>query len=789
MPKNIPQPSGKAPAPATPAPPTWATAKKDMVGTSLGPARLWFTVAQGIVTEVYFPRIDIPQLKNMGFIVADDQGFWQELRMLPGYTLDFAGSGIPALTVHHRHPRFTMTLKICPDQYRDVLLVNIELSGDESLRAYVLAATRLGGDAENNRAWAGEWAGRPLLWAEQGPFGLALLCADSNGMPGFGMRSVGSMGESDIWQDFKNHNRMTWSYAEAGPGEVTLAAAVPRRCTLALGLSDSKEAAATLAWASLTQGFEYMWKAQHNAWTVWQKAWQWPPITDSLSAAALELLSHSATILKVHEDRTYPGALVASLSIPWGETSQSRGGYHLVWPRDLVETAGALLAMGWTAEARDVLCYLISTQRANGHWFQNQWLGGKPYWQGVQLDEVAFPILLAAALHERDALGDIAVRDMVWRALDFLVREGPITGQDRWEEDTGINTFTLAVVIAALVEGAYFLEGRARECALMVADYWNYRLEDWTWVEGTDLARRLEVSGYYMRAASGDVLIQAEAKQDILHIKNRAHDPDLPAQEQLATDFLQLVRYGLREPKDPKILASIIAADKLLKTDTPNGPVWHRYNGDGYGEHLDGAAFDGNDGCGRGWPLLTGERGHYAIVAGEDPLPYIQAMAAMTGPGGLLPEQVWDTDAIPELDLFPGCPSGSATPLVWAHAEFIKLCLSASVGYPVDRPKQTWQRYGGQKPNIPFYLWSLRQRILVLPAGKELRLMLPIAARVHWGRNGWQGIADLLTEDWGLGHIASLATVDMRPGESIEFTLYWPDTEQWQGEDFQVTIV
>ena len=105
------------------------------------------------------------------------------------------------------------------------------------------------------------------------------------------------------------------------------------------------------------------------------------------------VLELSATVLKVHQDRTYRGAAVASLSAPWGDSSQSRGGYHLVWSRDLVETAGALVAMEEYSDARDVLRYLIATQQENGHWYQNQWLGGTAFWQGIQLDEAAFPIL------------------------------------------------------------------------------------------------------------------------------------------------------------------------------------------------------------------------------------------------------------------------------------------------------------------------------------------------------------------------------------------------------------
>ena len=162
----------------------------------------------------------------------------------------------------------------------------------------------------------------------------------------------------------------------------------------------------------------------------------------------------SAIVLRSHLDKTYPGAMVASLSVPWGHTGNQRGGYHLVWPRDLVECAGALLALGADAEARDTLRYLIATQNEDGHWSQNQWLGGTPYWQGLQLDETALPVLLATALDERDALRGIEVEDMVRRALGYIARTGPSSGQDRWEENEGINAFTLAVCIAALVAGA-----------------------------------------------------------------------------------------------------------------------------------------------------------------------------------------------------------------------------------------------------------------------------------------------------------------------------------------------
>jgi glucoamylase len=644
--------------------------------------------------------------------------------------------------------------------------------------------TKACGDFENNLATVDSHNGRKVLWAEQGPFGLALMSVDATGADAWDRCSVGCLEASDGWQDFNSNGRMTWQYDSAGPAPVVLMGELPTEATLALGLSTSKEAAATLALSTLMADFDAVWDAQCKVWQDWLAKGRPLPLPDDLSLT----LALSAAVLKIHQDRTYCGATVASLSVPWGDSSQSRGGYHLVWSRDLVETAGALVAMEAYDDARDVLRYLIATQQADGHWFQNQWLGGTSFWQGVQLDEVAFPVLLAAALRDRDQLGDIPVKDAVTRALRFIACEGPATSQDRWEEDAGINAFTLAVSIAALVDGSAFLDGEAKAFALRLADCWNARIEDWTFVRDTSLARKLGVGGYYIRTAPADALVRDGTQSEHVPIKNRGHDPNLPADEQISTDFLQLVRYGLRQASDPFVVDSLKTVDRLLKTDTPNGPVWHRYNGDGYGEHADGRAFDGS-GHGRGWPLLVGERGHYALAAGEDALPYIKAMAAMTGPLGLIPEQVWDSAPIPERRLALGKPSGSAMPLVWAHGEFIKLCHSRALGYPVDRPAATWARYRGARPDVASDIWGPNYRPRHMSAGNAFTIALKAPARIHWGISGWKNAVDIDTHDTGLGlHVADLPVEALGPGVSVQFTFYWLETKTWEGRDYEVVI-
>ncbi|PTN08255.1 glycoside hydrolase family 15 protein [Nitrosomonas aestuarii] len=763
---------------------TWAPAGKDIVGTSLGSSRLWFTAAEGIVTEIYYPRVDIPQIRDLGFIIADDKGFWVELRRLGNYRVNLPKPYVPAVEIVHRHPRFTFTLKICPSQHRDVLLLHCQLEGDADLRPYALLSSRLGGDAENNQAFYSEHNGRKILWAMQGPFSLALMANRETGVDAWKRCSVGCIGESDGWQDFNRHGRMTWEYDSAGPGSVALMGELPNQATLALGFGTSMGSAATLAISTLFEGFSGIWDKQCCAWEAWFKNCHLPDLPHDLQ----QKLALSSMVLKVHEDRTFCGAMVASLAIPWGEDSQSRGGYHLVWCRDLVETAGALVAMGSVEDARNVLRYLIATQQADGHWLQNQWLGGKAFWQGIQLDEAAFPVLLASALRECKGLVDIPCTDMVTRALRFIAREGPVTGQDRWEEDSGVNTFTLSVAIAALVEGSTFLDGETREFALLLADNWNARLEEWTFVADTSLARQLGVTGYYMRITPDDMLVHDGTHSEHVLIKNRAFDPGLSADEQIATDFLQLVRYGLRRADDSHIIDSLKVVDRLLKTDTPNGSVWHRYNGDGYGEHEDGSAFDGT-GCGRGWPLLTGERGHYALLAGEDPLSYLKAMATMTGTGGLLPEQVWDSAPIPERHLNPGKPSGSAMPLVWAHSEFIKLCYSRALGYPVDRPIATWNRYRGKRPEITHDLWGPRYHPRNIQAGNVLTIALKAPARVHWGINSWKDVQDMNTKNTGLDvYVVELPVAGLKAGETVQFTFYWLDQEKWEDTEYEVLI-
>ncbi len=765
--------------------PTWTSSDKDLVGTAMGSARVWFTLGHGIVNEVYYPRIDIAQIRDLGFIVADDAGFWVEVKRLDDYTLTTPAPGVPLATVTHQHPRFSLTLKVCPDPVRDVLLIEVSLTGDKRLSAYVLLAPHLGGTGLRNRAWTACERGRHVLWAEQGPFGLALVAQTAAGEDALELAAAGYVGSSDGWQDFNLNGRMTWQHTEAGPGNVALMAKLAPHATLALGFATSKQAAATLARSALTEPFQPMFDAQAAAWTAWHTRCSATLAPPDLPLDLQAQWAWSAQVLKTHSDKTYLGAMVASLSIPWGDGGEGRGGYHLVWPRDLVESAQALLLLGDTEQARVVLGYLLATQNANGHWHQNQWLGGKPYWPGIQLDETAFPILLAASLTEQQALGGMQVVDGVRRALAFLVLHGPASPQDRWEEDAGVNPFTLGVCVAALVAGSALLPETERALPLAVADYWNSRLEDWCVVHNTALGTRYGVAAYYVREAPTEIVCDDCAMHRTLPILNHSYDLRLAASEQVATDFLQLVRLGLRLADDALVADSVRLVDALLKYDTPQGTVWHRYTGDGYGEHDDGRAFDGS-GRGRGWPLLSGERGHYELAAGRDPLPHLVAMNAMAN-HGLIPEQVWDGAPLGKLQ--PGRASGSAMPLAWAHAEFIKLAASRAAGQVIDRVSAVWARYGGVRPTASTAIWTPGAPLFRLPTQCALWIVLSHPAVLHLGFDGWRDVRDCAFEPCGLGLFGvRLEVPTLAAHDHLEFTWRTQADERWHDATYTVRL-
>jgi glucoamylase len=325
-----------------------------------------------------------------------------------------------------------------------------------------------------------------------------------------------------------------------------------------------------------------------------------------------------------------------------------------------------------------------------------------------------------------------------------------------------------------------------------MADTWNDEIERWTYASDTDLARRLGVPGYYVRISPPETADAASPIDGFVPIKNRAPQETMQrAAAVVSPDALALVRFGLRAPDDPRILSTLAVIDALLKVDLPAGPCWRRYNGDGYGEHEDGRPFDGT-GTGRPWPLLAGERAHYELAAGNRTAAerLLSALKAFASDGHLIPEQVWDGEDLPERELFRGRPSGSAMPLVWAHAEHVKLLRSLRDGRIFDMPPQTRQRYQIARVRSRFAVWCVNNKPRWLEQGKDLRIALAEPALIHWSREGWRTSADMPTRDTGLGlHVADLETAHLAIGTEIVFTIRWSRDERWDGTDYRVPIV
>jgi glucoamylase len=337
----------------------------------------------------------------------------------------------------------------------------------------------------------------------------------------------------------------------------------------------------------------------------------------------------------------------------------------------------------------------------------------------------------------------------------------------------------MAVQIAALLIAADFAE-RASELEVAeilrtTADSWNDSIERWTYVTGTPLAREVGVDGYYVRIAPADVNELSPSSGGMIPIKNRPLGANEARYDQIVSvDALALVRFGLRDPNDPRVVNTVRVIDAKLRTLTRTGPAWYRYNEDGYGERSDGLPFDGF-GIGRPWPLLAGERAHYELAAGrpEVAVQLLGVMRAQASDGGMLPEQVWDAADIPTLELENGRASGSAMPLVWAHAEYAKLVRSLHDGRVFDMPQQPYERYVRNRRACTTAVWAPHGRIGSIAEGTTLCIHTPVQARVEWAAEGDETVHRVESRDTTLGlWVAELETPSLAAGTRVRFRIF-----------------
>ena len=743
----------------------WASSRKSAVGRSVDPqSHVWFTIGDGVLNEVYYPRADLPCTKDLGLIITDGESFFSEERRDTDSKVHWAGAGIPAfrLTNTHKGGRYRIHKEILTDPRGHVVFQRTRfepLTGTLSdYRLFALAAPHLGDHGLHNTACVGAFKGTPMLMAESRECGLALACST-----GWLARSVGFVGKSDGWQDLSRHFHLTWHYDHAADGNVALTGEIhlpeDGRFTLLLGLGRGTDDACSRVHAALFQNFDALWQEYVRGWEEWQS--KLLPL-DKMDAGNRDLFRASAAVLRIHGDEAFPGARVASLSVPWGEarTQEMSSGYHAVWARDAAQSALGLLACGVKEEVRQTLVYLQSVQEADGHWPQSMWVDGSAYWNAIQIDSIAAPVLLYEISRQEGVLDKdqaAALWPMVRRAAIFICRNGPVTEQDRWERTGGFSPYTLATAIAALVIAAHAAQdhGDSILAAYLfdTADAWNAQIENWTWCEGSKLARSLDLPGYYAR------LIPASEKGEpqragTYSLANSATQVKVEAAEIVSPDVWGLVRYGLRAPDDARVAATTRAVDATLRTHTPRGPIWRRYNHDGYGEDADGAAYC-EKGIGRSWPLFDGERGHQELARGqkEEALQLLATMERLAGSEHLLPEQVWDRDDLPDRRLFLGHPSGSARPLAWAHAEHLQLLRSLADQRVFSCPTIVANRYVRDRAAARHTIWRPNLQCDSTLPNTKLRIEASGPFQVRWEEGNLEEVGSSLPGPAGLHYL------------------------------------
>ena len=778
----------------------WTSSAKEGVGTSYHTScRIWFTLSHGIINEIYYPRVDHPNTRDFQFLITDGETFCHEERRDLRHQIEYPERDCPFYRIINSDPRgrYRIVKQILTDPHRSVVLVHTQIETEDKallkkLRLYALLAPH----GNENSAKCVDIGGVPLIYARcknMQDIHLIMGCTS-----GFTRRSVGYVGSSDGWQDLMANYVMDWEFHAAENGNVALTAEidVPEsgEFTMAVACGGSYQSAATKLMQSMFEPFD-----QHREGYArqWQRVGINPKFEyadDTLDEGSMYRLSRC--VLLCHEDKLFQGAMVASMSIPWGETKgdNDRGGYHLVWTRDLVQSATALLATGQTGTPLRALIWLAAIQREDGSFPQNSWIDGTAYWSGQQLDEIAAPLLLAWRLFKEGVpLYLFNPRVMMARASSYLILQGPVTSQERWEENAGYSPSTLATVIAALVCASECAQEhdhqKTADFILAYADWMASHLEDWTVTTKGDLVEGLP--RHYIRINPTDAKApdpHADPNTTMLQVANGGglH----PARNVVGGDFLHLVRYGIRDANDPVIIDSIRVMDRVIKHDLPQGPCWRRYNHDGYGQKDDGGAFDGG-GVGRCWPILTGERGHYELAAGRDPMPFIGALERFANEGGMIPEQVWDADDLPDGSMKRGMPTGAAMPLCWSHAEYISLVRSRHDGVCFDRVEPAYQRYVAKPVQSRYEIWTQRHALRRVPRGKILRIIVPAEATVVWSMNEWgqnNQAATLREENIGLWY-ADFPTEEWQHDTKFIFTLLWRKDQRLEDTTWQVEIL
>jgi len=751
-----------APAAAAPgapgAPSYFDLARKDCLGTAANRgSKVWYTVADGVLSDVYEPTIDNTDVSTLQYVVTDGTTFTDLQARDMTYTVaaDPTGMACTVTSTDTRHG-FRLVTTYITDPASDTVLMNTRLqalpgSGANLARLHLYARLDAhvngngGGGSANAGANSGvvDASGVPVIFSTNTvtnaanrdyavPTYMALAGTSAQAA------SVGYAGTaSDGLTQLDTAHTLT-PYTSAPDGHVVATESVtPGRgheVTLALSFGRTQAQSVSVAEGSLRRPFGLTAASYLRGWVSYDAGLRPPPAREASLAGRYYM---SANVLKASEDKTFPGAIVASLASPWGQSVPAGvtangepsyfGSYREVFARDLYEAFTGLMADGDVSTARAATLFLFDRQQlANGSMPRNSLLNGKaaPDTGGTQLDEAAYPILMA---YLAGLGGDSALwKGHIQAAADFLVANGPSDGVERWEEQTGYSPSTIAAEIAGLTAASAIAasHGDAARARLYqaTADDFQRNIKGWTVTTSGPYAPR-----YFIRLSK-----TGDPNAAITYGLGNG-GPTLDQRAVVDGGFQELVRLGELPVTDPDVKASLAVLDKQISVSTPSGTGYYRYgndatkgSADGYGDCYQpsqtsctttGAPWPPTDiGTGHLWPNLSGERAESDLAAGSGSgaRSLLQAMISFSSGVGLVPEQAWED---PDLAASPygsdpstasigftkGKAAGSASPLTWAQAQELRLIASLGTGRNVDTPAITTARYvtGGPPGSLP----------------------------------------------------------------------------------------
>lgn len=694
----------------------WTTGNKQGLGTAfydsaMGPSQsnVWFTLAKGALTEVYYPDVTTPNLASLEFVYTRGNQTYDEVNQMNHSVHLLNASSLLYQQVNTaKDGQIEISKTTLADPEANAVVMQVNVSSTSPLRHYGLylyAKPHLQNDGVNNSGETVYQHGHTYLIAtRKGVYEAIELSVPVTAA------STGYYGTaSDPMTQLTTAHRLTTLYHSAHLGTIAQAAQIAtphgffnssRKLSfeVAIGYGSSQVAAMAVADTALGQPFATLEQAYVKGWSGYLQQLKSTSLQSTFDANSIQSYNVAVMTVKALEDKLHPGAFVASLGIPWGQDTPADlpnvGGYHLVWPRDLYEMASALYAAGDTPSLREAVHFLAGIQQADGSFPQNVWLNGTPYWNGLQMDEVSYPILMAYDLNDFSLYPTL-----VKRAANYLVQNGPSTGEDRWEETGGYSPSTMAAEIAALVcagtmaKEAHDTVNAQRDFA--AADSFRKDVLKYTVTTNGPYG-----SSYFLRINDtknpNDDGYMEIANGGGVHQKNQVVDGG----------FLELVRLGILPANNTIVDQSLNVIDQQIRAQTPIGPMWKRYNFDGYGQNLNGDAYDGS-GTGWYWPVFNGERGEFAIAAAAQGVqqnidhPYtaqdmLAVMQKSANQADMIPEQIWNGPSIPAADLKPGGPTDSASPLGWSMAQYVRLAQDISAGRVLDMPACVAQRYLGQ---------------------------------------------------------------------------------------------